>query len=178
MPNWWRLIRPGPRPWAGWRRSWSANSALDLIHPDDHKATLAEMGGLAAELPPRRFGNRYRHRDGSWHWFAWTALLDEGLVYATGHNVTSERAASDALGVAEKQLHRSQKMEGLRQLNCVRMAHDLNNAFQGIGSNLELLQLRIEQGRPTDATRYIETMYKGLDHAAALTARLLAFARR
>lgn len=152
--------------------------ALDLIHPDDHEATLAEMGGLAAELPPRRFENRYRHRDGSWHWLAWTALLDEGLVYATGRNVTNERAASDARDVAEEQLHRSQRMEALGQLNCVRMAHDFNNAFQGIGSNLELLQLRIEQGRPTDAIRYIETMHKGLDHAAVLAVRLLAFARR
>jgi PAS domain S-box-containing protein len=134
--------------------------ALDLIHPADYKATLAEMGRLAAGMPTRRFLNRYRHQNGSWHWFAWTALLDEGLVYATGRDGT------------EDQLHQSQRMETMGQLSGVRIAHDFNNVLQGIGGNLEMLQLRLEQGRPAEAIRYIETMHKGVDHAAALTVRL------
>lgn len=152
--------------------------ALDLIHPDDCEATLAEMGRVAAGMPTRRFLNRYRHRNGSWHWLAWTAMPDEGLVYATGRDVTDERAGSEALHMPEERLHQSHRMETVGQLSGVRIAHDFNNVLQGIGSNLEMLQHRLEQGRPAEAIRYIETMHKGVDHAAVLTVRLLAFARR
>ncbi len=151
--------------------------ALDLVHPDDHEATLAEVGRLAAGLPTRRFLNRYRHRDGRWRWLAWTAVPEGGLIHATGRDVTDERATSGALHVAEEQLHQSQKMETMGQLTGG-IAHDFNNLLQGIGSNLDMVQLRLQQGRAAEVGRHVETAHKGVDRAAALTARLLAYARR
>ena len=151
--------------------------ALELVHPDDQDATVAELGSLAAGLPTRRFLNRFRHRDGSWRWFAWTALPDAGLTYATGRDVTAERAASGALHVVEEQLHQSQKMETMGQLTGG-IAHDFNNLLQGIGSNLDMVLHRLDQGRAAEAGRYVATAHKGVDRAAALTVRLLAFARR
>ena len=151
--------------------------ALDLVHSDDHEATLAEMGRLAAGLPTPRFLNRYRHRDGRWRWLAWTAVPDGGLIYATGRDVTAERATSGALHVVQEQLHQSQKMETMGQLTGG-IAHDFNNLLQGISSNLDMVQLRLEQGRAAEAGHYVETAHRGVDRAAALTMRLLAFARR
>ncbi len=162
----------------GWtERELVGQCCLELVHPDDQAATLAELGRLAAGLPTRRFLNRYRHRDGSWRWFAWTAMPDAGLIYATGRDVTAERAASGTLDVTEEHLHQSRKMEVMGQLTGG-IAHDFNNLLQGIGNNLDMVQHRLEQGRAAEAGRYVATAHKGVDRAAALTVRLLAFARR
>src|ERR1700731_2673315 len=58
------------------------------------------------------------------------------------------------------------------------LAHDFNNLLTGISGSLELLQIRISQGRYKDVERYISTAQGAANRAAALTHRLLAFSRR
>ena len=58
------------------------------------------------------------------------------------------------------------------------LAHDFNNLLTGISGSLELLQIRISQGRHKDVERYISTAQGAANRAAALTHRLLAFSRR
>ncbi len=41
-----------------------------------------------------------------------------------------------------------------------------------------MVRLRLDQGRPADADRYVEAAHKGVERVAALTVRLPAFARR
>ncbi|HEV7927838.1 MAG TPA: ATP-binding protein, partial [Verrucomicrobiae bacterium] len=53
-----------------------------------------------------------------------------------------------------------------------------NNLLTGISGALELLQIRISQGRYKDVERYISTAQGAANRAAALTHRLLAFSRR
>jgi PAS domain S-box-containing protein len=77
----------------------------------------------------------------------------------------------------EDSLRQSQKMEAVGQLTGG-IAHDFNNMLQGIAGGLELMQKRIQQGRPGEAGRYIDATLQAVQRAAALTHRLLAFARR
>jgi signal transduction histidine kinase len=77
----------------------------------------------------------------------------------------------------EEQLRQSQKMEAVGQLTGG-LAHDFNNLLAGISGSLELLQLRMRQGRIHDVERYITAAQDASKRAAALTHRLLAFARR
>jgi CheY-like chemotaxis protein len=58
------------------------------------------------------------------------------------------------------------------------LAHDFNNLLTGISGSLELLQIRLAQGRINDLERYIVVAQGASKRAAALTHRLLAFARR
>ena len=57
---------------------------------------------------------------------------------------------------AEAELRQAQKMEALGQLTGG-IAHDFNNMLQGIGSSLELMQRRIEQGRTAEGARFAQT---------------------
>ena len=58
------------------------------------------------------------------------------------------------------------------------LAHDFNNLLTGISGSLELLKMRITQGRIGDLERYVSAAQGATSRAAALTHRLLAFARR
>ena len=58
------------------------------------------------------------------------------------------------------------------------IAHDFNNLLTGIVGSLDLLQTRLNQGRTENVARYINAAMTSANRAAALTHRLLAFARR
>jgi signal transduction histidine kinase len=58
------------------------------------------------------------------------------------------------------------------------LAHDFNNMLTGPIGNLELLQVRVSQGRISEIERHIVAAQGAAQRAAALTHRLLAFARR
>jgi PAS domain S-box-containing protein len=76
----------------------------------------------------------------------------------------------------EEQLRQSQKMEAVGQLTGG-LAHDFNNLLSGISGSLELLKIRKDQGRLDEIDRYISAAQGASQRAAALTHRLLAFAR-
>ncbi|QJU58576.1 response regulator [Sphingomonas sp. AP4-R1] len=76
---------------------------------------------------------------------------------------------------AEEALRQAQKIEAIGQLTGG-VAHDFNNLLAVITGNLELLQKRTD-GDPR-AARHVASALEGAHRGAALTQRLLAFARR
>ncbi len=91
--------------------------------------------------------------------------------------MTSEKAAAERLKATEEALRQSQKMEAVGQLTGG-IAHDFNNLLTGIIGSLELMKLRMAKGRTDNVERYIDAATTSANRAAALTHRLLAFARR
>src|SRR3954451_4759417 len=77
----------------------------------------------------------------------------------------------------EEALRQSQKMEAIGQLTGG-LAHDFNNLLTGILGNLDLLEMRLNQGRVSDFEKYIVAARGIVHRASTLTHRLLAFARR
>ncbi len=77
----------------------------------------------------------------------------------------------------EEALRQAQKMEAVGQLTGG-IAHDFNNLLAGIVGSLDLMQTRISQGRTDTVERYVKAAMSSAQRAAALTHRLLAFARR
>jgi signal transduction histidine kinase len=81
------------------------------------------------------------------------------------------------LMVAEAHLRQAQKMEAVGQLTGG-LAHDFNNMLTGISGAIEMMQVRIRQGRVGELERYSNAALGAARRAAALTHRLLAFSRR
>ena len=78
--------------------------------------------------------------------------------------------------LAEEALRQSQKMEAVGRLTGG-IAHDFNNHLTVISSNIELLQRRMPAGNEA-LTRLTDAAMSGVQRAATLTHRLLAFARQ
>ncbi|MEI5685533.1 ATP-binding protein [Sphingomonas kyungheensis] len=82
-----------------------------------------------------------------------------------------------ALMTAEAHLRQAQKMEAVGQLTGG-LAHDFNNMLTGISGAIEMMQVRVRQGRFDELDRYANAAQGAARRAAALTHRLLAFSRR
>lgn len=173
----------------------------DVIHPDD--LAVAEDAWTAARRTGMAYRNEFRMRraDGTYRWFVargepvrdadgelirWIgsntdvddyrrATADLEALNATLEEQVSVRTAE--LMQAEEALRQSQKMEAVGQLTGG-IAHDFNNLLTGISGSLELLGIRIAQGRYADVERYSLAAQGAAKRAAALTHRLLAFSRR
>ncbi len=78
---------------------------------------------------------------------------------------------------AEETLRHAQKMEAIGQLTGG-LAHDFNNMLTGVLGALDLIQRRVANGQVNELGRYVDAATTSANRAAALTHRLLAFARR
>ena len=174
----WRTVNPAWTRTLGWSEAELLNRTSEwLEHPDDDGIMRTQIRTLDASNTTVRFESRFRHRDGSYRWLSWTAVPDQDLIYAVARDVTAERAAAERLRATEEALRQSQKMEAVGQLTGG-IAHDFNNLLTGIVGSLDLLQTRLNQGRTDNVARYINAAMTSANRAAALTHRLLAFARR
>lgn len=90
-------------------------------------------------------------------------------------DVTERRAAQKALDDAREALLQSQKLEAIGQLTGG-VAHDFNNLLMAVLGSLELVRKRL----PHDPriTPLIDNAMQGAQRGAALTQRMLAFARK
>jgi diguanylate cyclase (GGDEF)-like protein/PAS domain S-box-containing protein len=91
---------------------------IDLVHPEDRKRTEAEATKLFEGVETVGFENRYRAKDGSWHWLRWSSILapDESLLYGRATDVTElKRVESERenLLVEVEALARSDSLTGL-----------------------------------------------------------------
>jgi PAS domain S-box-containing protein len=77
----------------------------------------------------------------------------------------------------EEQLLQAQKMDAIGKLTGG-IAHDFNNLLTGIVTGLELIKKRTEDARPEKVLVYADAALASAKSAAALTHRLLAFARQ
>ncbi len=174
----WQTVNPAWTRTLGWSEAELLNRTSEwLEHPDDNGLTQAQVKKLGATATTVRFESRFRHKDGSYRWLSWTGVSDRDRNYAVARDVTAEKAAAERLRAAEEALLQSQKMEAVGQLTGG-IAHDFNNLLTGIVGSLDLMQTRLNQGRTDNVARYINAAMTSANRAAALTHRLLAFARR
>ena len=167
---------------------------------DSQSVKTTESGGPRGYAAEKMIKGRKRHiltdtiglpvgmtvhsadKDGSRFWAGVLidAIYDNGQLIGFAkitRDLSERREAQMQLEQSREQLFQAQKMEAIGQLTGG-IAHDFNNLLAGITGSLELLKARVAQGRIGDLDRFITAAHGAALRAAALTHRLLAFARR
>ena len=148
--------------------------ALTAVKRTTLTAKILAAAGVALVLGAILFG-----------WLAMRALGERGIARAEAEAerkradelATAVTEATDALRVQEAQLRQSQKMDAVGKLTGG-IAHDFNNMLAVIIGGLELSRRCLDTGAAReDVGRHIDSAHEGAERAAALTRRLLAFAR-
>ncbi|WP_432383495.1 response regulator [Duganella sp. P38] len=178
------------------------------VHPDDRQGLADAIAEALGRGGAYAHQYRTRRRDGNYYWLeangrveldadgrplsfpgvlidiegrrAVEAERDRAIAALRALTETLEQRVEErsaALLKAEDALRQAQKMEAVGQLTGG-LAHDFNNILAGIGGSLELMKIRIAQGRIGDLERHLGGAQSAVRRAAALTQRLLAFSRR
>ncbi|MEO7072634.1 MAG: PAS domain-containing protein [Rhodanobacter sp.] len=173
------LSNPAWQTILGWpEETIAATPFLDFLHADDLARTrLAFAHAIELGEPALHFENRYRHADGSYRWLSWVAIPEDDKIYCSARDITTEKEAAAALVRTEAALRQSQKMEAVGQLTGG-LAHDFNNLLGGIMGAMEVVQMKLDEGKAEDVPRYLELGEAAVRRAASLTQRLLAFSRQ
>ncbi|WP_459742857.1 PAS domain-containing protein [Pseudomonas sp. 3A(2025)] len=190
------------------RSGLSLEQVAATVHPDDRDGLIAAINEVIQRGGAYAHQYRVRRTDGNYYWIEANGRVDlaedgTGLSFPGVVIDVEERRAVEAerdrataalraindtlehrvaertaeLMQAEEKLRQSQKMEAVGQLTGG-LAHDFNNLLAGISGSLELIDMRINQGRLTDIGKYIAAAQGAARRAASLTHRLLAFSRR
>ncbi len=95
-----------------------ARPFVSFVHPDDVASTAREVERQVGEgRSVIDFQNRYRHRDGSYHWLEWTSSpsSDGSLMYAVARDITARKAAEERMSAPAVALarHRAEAEAGI-----------------------------------------------------------------
>ncbi len=72
-----------------------AHPFIHFVHPGDVDATMRALNQLSHGKPVTYFENRYRCKDGSYKWLAWTSMpfARKGITYAVARDITNIKQA-------------------------------------------------------------------------------------
>nr|WP_314582231.1 PAS domain-containing protein [uncultured Pseudomonas sp.] len=91
----------------GWSPEELHTTFLSFVHPQDAPGTEAVFTQAANGRPVSRYQNRFRHRNGRYRWMAWVAVLEDGKVYCSGRDITSEKEQATSLAIRTQERDRA-----------------------------------------------------------------------
>ena len=99
------------------RRELRSRPFIEFVHPDDRARTESEAARIFDGHDTVHFENRYRAKDGSWHWFLWSATLgsEQGLIYARATDLTERKELEAQCEQLVGELHDQARTDPLTQ---------------------------------------------------------------
>jgi PAS domain S-box-containing protein len=163
-----------------------AQPYLEFVHPDDRPATIAEASKLSVGVDTVHFENRYRCKDGSYKWLAWTAAqsASEGLIYAVARDMTEQRESEDEINRLNRDL--GQKVAELETVNrrleessrlksrfLTNVSHELRTPLNAIIGFTQMLYREAVGPLQPKQRRYVDNVLSSSHHLLSLINDLL-----
>lgn len=114
-----------------------ASPYLDFVHPDDRPATIQSWNRILDGQSIARYESRYRCKDGSFKWLAWSASPspDHQLIYSVARDITERKEFETRILRANAELELNQT--ALRKtMDDLRQSHE-----ELIQAQLQLIQM-------------------------------------
>lgn len=146
-----------------------SHSFLEFVHPDDREGTMEAVGQLAKGLPVVDFQNRYRDKDGSWHWLAWrsTPLAERGLIYAVARDITDQKRVLEDLARSNAALEQF----------AYAASHDLRAPLRAIANLAEWIEEDTRDGLSGKSREHLKKLRDRVGRMEELTDDLLDYSR-
>jgi len=153
-PAWERVLGYNPDALVG-------SYSMNLIHPEDVDATLAQAGRLAAGQEMASFENRYLHKDGTWRWLLWSASARpaKGVIYAVARDVTDRKRQEEENRRARDSAEEASRAKGRFLAN---MSHEIRTPMNGVVSMAGLLAETDLDNRQSGYVKIIQRSAHGL----------------
>jgi PAS domain S-box-containing protein len=173
----------GAERFKGYRADEIIGSHFSRFYLEEDRQAGVPARALATALGEGRFeaeGWRVR-KDGARFWAS--VVIDPirsdngqllGFAKVT-RDLTERRDSQLALERAQRAFLQSQKMEAIGKLTGG-VAHDFNNLLAAIVGSIDLAKRRAAEGK--DIARFLDNAMQAADRGAALTRRMLTFARK
>ncbi len=174
---------PGARRFKGYERAEIIGQHFSRFYTEEDRARGQPQRALDTAAREGKFeGEGLRVRKDGTTFFAHVVIdpiRDQngtiiGFAKVT-RDITERKKAQRDLETAREALFQSQKMNAVGQLTGG-VAHDFNNLLMAILGSLELAKKRLPDDRQLQ--RLVDNAIQGAQRGAALTQRMLAFARR
>ncbi len=117
---------------------------LDFVHPDDRESTIAEATELSQGVDTIYFENRYRCKDASYKWLAWTASqsVSEQLIYAVARDISNQKHEAAALRDSLEQTRRVEGELRLLKAEAERRAAISESVLSNLGEGVAIVDAR------------------------------------
>jgi len=151
-----------------------ARPYLELIHPDDRQATVAEAGRLENDEVTFAFENRYRCQDGSYKWLLWNAVSvpEQKLIYAVARDITERKKSQQQIERQNRELElRNREVERATRLKSrflASMSHELRTPLNAIVGFSDLLAEGTPGELNTKQKRFVNHIKQGSAHLLQL----------
>ncbi|MGE4420985.1 MAG: PAS domain S-box protein [Pseudodesulfovibrio sp.] len=113
---------------------------FDFLHPDDAAATDDVVSDkLNKGINLRGFENRLRAKSGEYYWISWYVrpILDEGVLYAVGRDISVKKHYEDSLIKSKEAAEAASKAKSEFLAN---MSHEIRTPLNGMLGMLQLVE--------------------------------------
>jgi len=159
----------------GWsREELEGKPYLELVHPEDRDATVAEIGKLAQGQTITEYVCRILGRDGSVRWIAWSGGPGDEAFYIVGRDVSDRVAMEHELAARADRL---QTTNAELQEFAYTASHDLSEPLRMVAAYLDLLRRRSAAGLDEQGHGYLRHAADGAARMRQLIDDLLSYSR-